>query len=75
MTTEILLIHIVPPFIVGIFSLAAAIFAWAAAARIKEIHLMVNSRLSELIDAEKRLAFKAGSDEARAAQALKEGKP
>jgi hypothetical protein len=75
MTLEIFFIHILPPFVGGIFSLAAAIFAWKAATAVKEVHLLFNSRMTELMAVQKTLSFIQGGDEARAAQDTKESKP
>jgi hypothetical protein len=50
-----------PEIISGVGSVGAWITAWYAASKVKEIHVLINSRLSSLLELTQSSSFAAGS--------------
>jgi hypothetical protein len=44
----------------GVGSIGAWITAWYAASKVKEVHVLINSRLSALLDLTRASSFEAG---------------
>jgi hypothetical protein len=58
-------LQIIQALIAGLPALLAAIISFVNLFRTNQVHLTLNSRLDELMSAQKQLAFRAGQDHER----------